>query len=48
MSATLIEGVQIHPLKRIPDERGTIFHMLKKNDPHFIATWEATPFYRTS
>lgn len=23
------------PLKRIPDERGTIFHMLKSTDPHF-------------
>ncbi len=23
------------PLSRIPDERGTIFHMLKSTDPHF-------------
>ena len=32
----MIEGVQIVPLRRIPDERGTVFHMLKKTDPHFI------------
>lgn len=32
----MIEGVQIIPLKRIPDERGAIFHMLKSSDPHFI------------
>ena len=32
----MIEGVQVIPLKRIPDERGTIFHMLKKTDSHFI------------
>jgi dTDP-4-dehydrorhamnose 3,5-epimerase len=30
-----IEGVQVIPLRRIPDERGTIFHMLKATDPHF-------------
>lgn len=34
-SESLIEGVQIIPLKRIADERGTIFHMLKSSDPHF-------------
>ncbi|HEY5595069.1 MAG TPA: dTDP-4-dehydrorhamnose 3,5-epimerase family protein [Nitrospiria bacterium] len=32
----MIDGVQVIPLKRIPDERGTIYHMLKKTDPHFI------------
>ena len=32
----MIEGVQIISLKRIPDERGTIFHMLKCTDLHFI------------
>jgi dTDP-4-dehydrorhamnose 3,5-epimerase len=31
----VIEGVQVIPLRRIPDERGTIFHMLKSTDPHF-------------
>lgn len=31
----MIEGVQVIPLKRIPDERGTIYHMLKVTDPHF-------------
>ncbi len=31
-----IDGVQLVPLRRIPDERGTIYHMLKADDPHFI------------
>jgi dTDP-4-dehydrorhamnose 3,5-epimerase len=31
-----IDGLHIVPLKRIPDERGTIFHMLKRSDPHFV------------
>ena len=31
----MIDGVQIVPLKRIPDERGTILHMLRADDPHF-------------
>jgi len=31
----MIDGVQVVPLKRIPDERGTIFHMLKCTDAHF-------------
>lgn len=30
-----IEGVKVIPLRRIPDERGTIFHMMRKTDPHF-------------
>jgi dTDP-4-dehydrorhamnose 3,5-epimerase len=30
-----IAGVTIAPLRRIPDERGTIMHMLKRTDPHF-------------
>lgn len=32
----MIQGVQVVPLKRIPDERGTIFHMLRATDAHFI------------
>lgn len=24
------------PLRRIPDERGTVMHMLRRTDPHFI------------
>ena len=32
---TMIEGVQVVPLRRIPDERGTVMHMLKRGDPHF-------------
>src|SRR5689334_20808430 len=31
----MIDGVQVVPLKRIPDERGTISHMLRATDPHF-------------
>ncbi len=36
----MIEGVQVVPLRRIPDERGTIYHMLKRTDPHFSAFGE--------
>lgn len=32
----MIDGVRIVPLARIPDERGTVMHMLKRTDPHFI------------
>jgi dTDP-4-dehydrorhamnose 3,5-epimerase len=31
----MIHGVQVVPLRRIPDERGCVFHMLKRTDPHF-------------
>lgn len=31
----MIEGVKIKKLKKIPDERGTIFHMLRSDDPEF-------------
>ena len=31
----MIDGVQVIPLARIPDERGTVLHMLKRTDPHF-------------
>ena len=31
-----IDGVKVNPLRRIPDERGTIYHMLRRDDPHFI------------
>lgn len=32
----MIKGVLIVPLKRIPDERGTVYHMLRADDPHFV------------
>ena len=32
----MIEGFRIHELRRIPDERGTVLHMLRATDPHFI------------
>jgi dTDP-4-dehydrorhamnose 3,5-epimerase len=31
----MIAGVKVIPLARIPDERGTIYHMLKCSDSHF-------------
>ena len=31
----MIDGVQVVPLRRIPDERGTVMHMLRATDPHF-------------
>jgi dTDP-4-dehydrorhamnose 3,5-epimerase len=31
----VIDGVEVVSLRRIPDERGTIYHMLKRTDPHF-------------
>ena len=31
----MIDGVEIKKLKKIPDERGSIFHMLRKDDPIF-------------
>lgn len=32
---SLPAGVELVPLRRIPDERGTILHMLRATDPHF-------------
>lgn len=31
----MIDGVKIIPLKQFPDERGTVKHMLRVDDPHF-------------
>ena len=31
----MIEGVTIRPLRKIPDERGTIMHIMKATDPEF-------------
>jgi dTDP-4-dehydrorhamnose 3,5-epimerase len=31
----MIDGVQIVPLRQIPDERGKVMHMLRRTDPHF-------------
>src|SRR6185436_11751229 len=33
--AAVIEGVRIHPLRQIPDERGKVMHMLRADAPHF-------------
>ena len=32
----MISDVVVVPLRRIPDERGTVYHMLKRTDPHFL------------
>lgn len=31
----MIDGVIVTPLRRIPDERGTVMHMLRADAPHF-------------
>ena len=31
----MIDGVQVHPLRQIPDERGKIMHMLRADSDHF-------------
>ncbi len=31
----MIEGVVVTPLKQIPDERGKVMHMLRRDDPEF-------------
>lgn len=31
----MIDGVLVHPLRRIADPRGEIMHMLRRDDPHF-------------
>src|SRR4030066_481390 len=31
----MIKGVEIQPLRQIPDERGKIMHMLRRDDPWF-------------
>jgi dTDP-4-dehydrorhamnose 3,5-epimerase len=43
-----IDGVQVVPLRRIPDERGTIYHMLRRTDEHFVEFGEIyfTTIYR--
>ena len=35
MAATLIKGVQVKPLTVIPDERGRLFEMLRRDEPMF-------------
>jgi dTDP-4-dehydrorhamnose 3,5-epimerase len=31
----VISGVELHPLRQIPDERGKVMHMLRCDDSHF-------------
>ncbi len=35
MSDSVIAGMHVVPLRRIPDERGTVMHMVKATDPFF-------------
>ena len=32
----MIDGVLVNKLKQIPDERGAIYHMLRRDNSHFI------------
>jgi dTDP-4-dehydrorhamnose 3,5-epimerase len=45
---TRLADVHVVPLRRIPDERGTIFHMLRRSDDHFVEFGEIyfTTVYR--
>ena len=36
----MIDGVRVVPLKRMPDERGQVMHMLRASDPHFLGFGE--------
>jgi len=44
----MIHDVRKIPLRRIPDERGTVHHMLRSDDPHFLGFGEIyfTTVYR--
>jgi dTDP-4-dehydrorhamnose 3,5-epimerase len=35
-----IEGLEVIPLRRIPDERGAVLHMLRNDDAHFTGFGE--------
>ena len=35
-TAACIDGVVITPLRKIPDERGVVLHMLRADAPHFL------------
>ena len=36
----MIDGVIVHALRQIPDDRGTVMHMLRATDPHFAGFGE--------
>ena len=36
----MIDGVVVVPLARIADERGSVMHMLRRTDPHFVGFGE--------
>jgi dTDP-4-dehydrorhamnose 3,5-epimerase len=41
----MIDGVLIKPLKKIPDERGSVMHMMRSDDQNFekVGTANLTP-----
>jgi dTDP-4-dehydrorhamnose 3,5-epimerase len=39
-SNSIIDGVRVIALKRIPDERGTVMHMLRCDDEHYLGFGE--------
>ncbi len=41
----IIKGVKVVPLRRIPDERGTIYHMLRQGGLHPDKIKESKPDY---
>jgi dTDP-4-dehydrorhamnose 3,5-epimerase len=40
VTGSTIEGVEIFPLLRFPDERGVVMRMLRADDPHFTGFGE--------
>ena len=36
----MIDGVVVHALRQIPDDRGTVMHMMRVTDPHFAGFGE--------
>lgn len=40
-NSELIDGIEITPLKQILDERGGVFHIMKKSDSGFLSFGEA-------
>jgi len=36
----VIDGVVVHALRQIPDDRGTVMHMMRVTDPHFAGFGE--------
>ena len=39
----MIKGVKIKPLSKVADERGSIMHMMRRDDPEFKKFGAAVP-----